>query len=197
MIVGSLSTLGGKNGRWDLWVVEASGGAPKPLTDGHADSAVPSWSQDGKWIYFYSNPSGRTEIWRIPAQGGPAEQITQSGGYVAFESPDGKTLYYTKSNGGAEGIFAMPLSGGSERQVIKDRIGHRGFAVFSDGIYYLTGQDPNSEIRFYEFASGRSRRIAIVEDTFDLGFSVSPDRKSFLFSRFVPDYNLMMIENFR
>jgi Tol biopolymer transport system component/DNA-binding winged helix-turn-helix (wHTH) protein len=187
-----------KNLRWDIWKVEASGGPAQRLTHGPADSAVPSWSRDGKWIYFYSNRSGRTDIWRAPAQGGPAVQITRRGGFTALESTDGKTLYYTKSQGGAEGLFAMPLSGGEERQVFKDRVLVRGFAVFSDGIYYLSLDARNRiEIRFHEFASGNSRRVVEIEGPLVEGFSVSPDRKTFLFARRFPAGDLMLIENFR
>jgi len=186
-----------KNLRWDIWVVEASGGPARRLTHGPADGAVPSWSRDGKWVYFYSNRSGRLEIWRVPAQGGPAGQVTRRGGYVAFESTDGKTLYYTKSESGAEGLFAMPLAGGEERQVFKERVAHRGFAVFSDGIYCISLEGQNREIRFHEFATGRSRGVADIEGPLSLGFSVSPDRKTFLFTRQTAAADLMLIENFR
>src|SRR3989442_8578971 len=33
------------------------------------------------------------QIWKAPAQGGLAVQVTKSGGYEAFESPDGKLVY--------------------------------------------------------------------------------------------------------
>jgi Tol biopolymer transport system component len=52
----------------------------------------PSWSHDGKWIYFSSSRTGAVEIWKIPAAGGEPIQVTRDGGYVAFESLDGKTL---------------------------------------------------------------------------------------------------------
>ena len=79
-------------------MVQSSGAQSRLLTGGPFNSQVPSWSRDGEWIYFSSDRSGRFEIWRIPSQGGSAEQVTRDGGYVARESADGKTLYYTKTS---------------------------------------------------------------------------------------------------
>lgn len=42
---------------------------------------------------FFSDRSGRGEIWKIPASGGAAVQVTQHGGFECFPSPDGKFLY--------------------------------------------------------------------------------------------------------
>lgn len=154
----------GKAGGWDVWVVEASGGSPRQLTNGPADNAIPSWSRDGRWIYFASKRSGRFEVWRVPAQGGTAEQITRNGGFVAFESIDGRTLYYTVSEAGAEGLYARSLPGGDERQVMKEEVTQRGLAVFSDGVYYLHRRGPGIfEIRFHEFASGRVQVIGEIK----------------------------------
>src|SRR5262249_36064826 len=46
------------------------GGPPRPLTDAPADDWVPSWSRDGRSVYFFSNRSGDAQIWKIPADGG-------------------------------------------------------------------------------------------------------------------------------
>jgi hypothetical protein len=115
------------------------------LTSGFPwNNKVPSWSRDGKWIYFTSDRTGRWEIWRTAAQGGPAEQITTAGGYVALESRDGKTLYYTKMGFyGGEPLYARALGGGEERQVL-EQVAGRGFHVFGDGIYYCCNRTANS-----------------------------------------------------
>jgi Tol biopolymer transport system component/DNA-binding winged helix-turn-helix (wHTH) protein len=200
---------------WDIWVAEANGGSSKQLTRGPADSVIPSWSRDGSSIYFASNRSGRFEIWRMPAHGGAAEQITRHGGYVAFDSTDGKTLYYTLSSAGTEGLYAKQLPNGEEKQLLNEGVERRGFAVFSDGVYYVhsrgSHQAPEDalmapfqssaeayDIRFYEFASGRIRVVAQIEGPLHLGLTVSPDRKTFLFSR-TSDLgsDLMLIENFQ
>jgi Tol biopolymer transport system component/DNA-binding winged helix-turn-helix (wHTH) protein len=59
-------------GNSDLFVVSVAGGAPKRLTKDISDNTSPSYSRDGRWIYFASTRSGRTEIWKMPAAGGDA-----------------------------------------------------------------------------------------------------------------------------
>jgi Tol biopolymer transport system component len=162
-------------------------------------SKVPSWSRDGKWIYFTSDRTGRWEIWRIPAQDGVAEQITSNGGYVALESADGKTLYYTKTGSyWGTPLYASTLGGSEERRVVEAIVG-RGFDVLGDRIYYITAIGPRTaEIRFHELATGRSRIVSTIEATPGLGLSISPDRKRILFTKFVSGgADLMLIENFR
>jgi Tol biopolymer transport system component len=117
----------GKDGRWYINVVESGGGLARRLTQDGFGNSVPSWSRDGKWIYFTSQRSGRFEIWRMPSQGGAAEQVTRAGGYVGRESADGKTLYFTKTSGDGP-LYARPLSGGDEKQVL-DYVARRAFVV--------------------------------------------------------------------
>jgi hypothetical protein len=71
--------------------------------------------------------------------------------------------------------------------------------VFEDGIYYITGGGPaGHEIRFYDFAQRRSRVVAKIEGQVGLGFSVSRDRNTVLFTKVVSEgSDLMLIENFR
>ena len=41
-------------GNFDAYVVRARGGKPIRLTTDSADDVAPSWSRDGKWVYFTS-----------------------------------------------------------------------------------------------------------------------------------------------
>jgi Tol biopolymer transport system component len=74
---------------------------------GDWDEMVPSFSRDGKWVYYSSTQTGRNEIWRAPVEGGNGTQMTHNGGLVAFESRDGQSLYYIKS--GFSGLWGLPL----------------------------------------------------------------------------------------
>jgi serine/threonine protein kinase/Tol biopolymer transport system component len=209
----------GHDGTAHVWIVEATGGPPRRLTaDSHAEN-VPAWSHDGRWVYYRSNRTGTREIWRVPFAGGDAEQVTRNGALIASESEDGKDLYYVKTD--PSPLFVVPVAGGPERQ-IPISVGNRGFVVRKDGIYYLSrtaddvlpigarGQrgDGNfyrratrnggDSLCLYDFATRQSRTIIHIDGPLYLGLTVSPDRKSFLFSRStVSGSDLMLIENFR
>ena len=64
-----------------------------------ARDIVPSWSADGRWIYFASDRAGKLDIWRIPPDGGEAERVTTGGGFETFPTPDGRYLYYSREDG--------------------------------------------------------------------------------------------------
>jgi len=87
------------------------------VTTGDSDDVVPSWSRDGRWVYFVSNRSGENQVWKVPAEEAKAVQVTRKGGFAAFESIDGRYLYYAKSRD-ASGIWRVPVDGGEEIQVL-------------------------------------------------------------------------------
>jgi Tol biopolymer transport system component len=186
-----------EHGKSQIYVVDAKGGRPWRASPEASNGATPSFSRDGKWIYFFSNQTGRNEVWRVPFRGGAAQQITEQGGDTAFESTDGKTLFYTKSENSP--LYAKPLDGGAERKVL-DYVFRRSFVPFENGIYYIGRRDADNlnPIQFYEFSTGASRVIVKIEGPLHIGLSVSPDGKTFLFSKSVTSgADLMMIENFR
>jgi Tol biopolymer transport system component len=177
--------------------MDASGGKPRRLIPRAFDQHVPSWSRDGKWIYFRSDRTGRSEIWRVPFAGGEAVEVTTNGGTAAIESADGKTVFYVKEP--SSPLFAQPLSGGPERQVLPWVV-LKSFVSVEDGIYYIgaRGDDRKYPLEFFEFSSNTSRLLTRINDFVVQGLSVSPDRKTILFSKSVSNgSNLMMIENFQ
>jgi len=67
-----------------LWVVSSSGGEPIPVTDGRTNDWNPTWSGDGRELFFVSNRGGSMDLWqqRIGGDGKPkgeAVPITAGG----------------------------------------------------------------------------------------------------------------------
>ncbi|MHC4414949.1 MAG: S9 family peptidase [Planctomycetota bacterium] len=101
--------LDGRNA--DLWVVSTEGTdgthPRRRLTFDHAADLSPSWSPDGRWIYFTSarkqgddaKPpyNDKTQVWRISVDGGNIIPVTrQPEGILGYElSVDGRSLYFT------------------------------------------------------------------------------------------------------
>ncbi len=191
-----------EDGHWDVYVIDAAGGQPRRLTPDPSDEDLPSWSRDGRWVYYQSNRSGRSEVWRMPAAGGDAQQITHDGGAAPFEAWDGRTVFYTKHAGTSTGpLFARLLEGGAERTIL-NAVNWWSYVPVEDGVYYVVQPSTTAfhvfELRFQAFASGTSRLLNRFEAQGVQGLTVSPDRAGILFSGMVAwNDDLMLVEGFR
>ncbi len=65
-------------GRQDIWSLDllTKGAQPRRLTTHRENDTAPEWSSDGRYLYFLSARSGSTQVWRLAAAGGEAEQVT-------------------------------------------------------------------------------------------------------------------------
>jgi Tol biopolymer transport system component len=184
-------------GHYQIYVISAAGGKPRRLTFHSANSYVPSFSRDGKWIYFSSDRTGECQIWKVPAAGGEAVQVTHNIGFVALESPDGAYVYYTQTQDAPSALWRLPVSGGQPVKVLEGVV-QRAFAVFDKGVYYIDQPSGEARLQFYDFATGRSTTVARNLGDVELGFTVSPDGRTILYSRVDSSLSdLMLVENFR
>lgn len=187
-------------GHSQVLMVNAEGGRPVALTDGAAEDKVPSWSSDGRFVYFSSNRSGASQIWRVAASGGQPSQVTQQGGFAAFESSDGRFLYYVKDD--QAGIWRMPTGGGDEvRMLPLPSPEHWGdWALLDRGIYYVNEAGTHPAIEFFDLATRKVSRIADLDGpppAGDQGFAVSPDGRRIVFSQVDSSaVDIMLVENF-
>jgi hypothetical protein len=71
------------------------------------------WSRDGRFVYFAKGtPTTDMDIWRIPAQGGQAEQITFHHAWVGYPAwLDARTLIYsaTADDGSGRWLYAIEV----------------------------------------------------------------------------------------
>jgi tricorn protease len=76
-------------------IVEITNGDMKDYQT-HFQDMYPMWGADGM-IYFASERDGTYNVWRIPAKGGPAQQVTRfrtGGVFYPSVSPDGKKMVF-------------------------------------------------------------------------------------------------------
>jgi Tol biopolymer transport system component/predicted Ser/Thr protein kinase len=84
-----------------LWLLRASSGEAIPITNGEWNDESPSWSKDGKYLYFVSNRGGAMDLWRQEigdgvVMGEPEPLTTGVGMRTAFFAPDGTRLAYSR-----------------------------------------------------------------------------------------------------
>ncbi|HEY4076847.1 MAG TPA: hypothetical protein VGM26_07930, partial [Rhizomicrobium sp.] len=106
-----------------IWVMPASGGEAKRITDIYDDAHQPSWSPDGSRIAFFSYRSGNYNLWEVKPDGNGLRQLTtgsfddrepvfsHDGSQIAFSSDRSDTL------GGDYNIFVLDVKNGTVRKI--------------------------------------------------------------------------------
>ena len=80
-----------------IWAGSTDGARRFQLTRSEKGASNPSWSLDGKYVYFTSDRGGGAQVHRILLIGGEAEKMTDfKGGVGTYAlSPDGKSVAFT------------------------------------------------------------------------------------------------------
>ena len=145
-----------------LFVIAEDGAPPRRLSTSDADDVAPRWSRDGRWLYFGSNREGSWQLWKMPAEGGEAMRVTDTGGYTGQESADGTEVLYTKY--GVAGLWARPVAGGSER-LVTDALGPMSgasWAVTETGVLFPQRIDGAARVLRLDPTTGATDTLALA-----------------------------------
>jgi dipeptidyl aminopeptidase/acylaminoacyl peptidase len=186
---------------WEISVADLSERIPRKLVTNISHLSWPTWSRDGKWLYFMSNEVGRTGIYRCPASGGDAVALSKDPmGAVAQESFYGEAVYFTIST--AYPLIKkvpLPVLPGTAFEVDglpRLRLG-TGWTITAGGIYFVPGAAPRS-VCYFDFATRKVRSLFEVDKDFGSGLSVSPDGQWILYGQ-VNEVNsdIMLVDQFQ
>jgi Tol biopolymer transport system component/DNA-binding winged helix-turn-helix (wHTH) protein len=183
------------DGNFDLYEVDPDGGAPKRLTTAPAEDRFAHFSADGKWIYYSSRRSGAWEIWRMPAAGGDAQQVTFKGGYYSQPGPDG-AVYFSRD--WTPGVWRVK-DGGEPELVVPDLEPEdcSNWVVGRDRIWYVqrVAHQPTYLASHGFAAGGPSQRLAALPLlTYKSGIGLTPDGQILLAEVVTDESDLMLLE---
>lgn len=99
-----------RNGGFDIYTAGIEGGPAKRLTSNSANEIPQAFSPDGKYVLFSASiqdpatsalfPSARmTELYKVPAAGGPVTQVLGTPAELVSFLPDGKKFLYQDVKG--------------------------------------------------------------------------------------------------
>jgi serine/threonine protein kinase/dipeptidyl aminopeptidase/acylaminoacyl peptidase len=198
--------------RPDVLLVPAEGGNARIVTANLFSAAFPSFSRDGRSLYFCRWDGPETRVWKMPVTGGPPVRVTQDPGIVPIESLDGRDLYYVTAADRPSALWRMPAAGGPPVKVL-DGVLFGNFDVVHGGIYYLervsgnaadnqpggpASQDSAIRLQYFDLSTNRSATIAPSLGKAGHGLSVSQDGRSIFFARVDSAIDeLMLVDDFR
>jgi Tol biopolymer transport system component len=93
--------------------------APVALTTGDQIIEAVAPSQDGKWLYYDSNVSGTSELYRQRLPVGEPEQLTtdSTDDFSPTPSPNGREIAFHSWRSGSRDLYILPLDGGAVQRV--------------------------------------------------------------------------------
>lgn len=153
--------------------------APLNLATNGFSNIMPSWSQDGRRLYFDSSRTGTSQIWQQDLETGVQNPVTTIGARESVESTDGSTIFFTHQNR----IWQLDRGSGREegiRELEGFQIG-RYWHVGSRSIYFIprTSNVLESIYRF-DLATRQVEKVGTIGGfpTRSVpGLSVTPDER--------------------
>lgn len=179
---------------WEIQVMPSGGGKPRHLAWG----LMPTWSHDGRFIYFQSSNNG--PMYRVAAEGGSV--VPLGNGSAPQESPDGRWLYYFQrpADGGPRRLMRRSLPDGGVTEVVNIDANYRNVALVPDGIWFFTPSTREaSTLCFFDFATQSVRTVVKTTRPVYAGMAVSHDQRRILFTQVdrAPNLDLLLVEPFK
>lgn len=171
-------------GNIDIFVLDASGGAPRQVEKWPGYEQDATWSGDGTWLYFMSDREAKlADVWKVPAAGGEPARVTHDGSVNGIESRRGVPDLFISSIGQRKGEFRTSrLAADGSLQVIWEKTNSFPQAISprGDSLVVMVDQ-PNGKTQAMMFPThGGQGRILLPSS--ERPGNWSDDGKSMIYS---------------
>jgi Tol biopolymer transport system component/tRNA A-37 threonylcarbamoyl transferase component Bud32 len=95
----AMSLVDDQQGSFDIWIHDIARSLATRLTFDQGSEMEPTWSPDGRWVYYSGDRQNRNAILRMPAAGGGRAEVACEGDDDVFLddiAPDGATMAFTR-----------------------------------------------------------------------------------------------------
>ncbi|MFP5502889.1 MAG: S41 family peptidase [Candidatus Sericytochromatia bacterium] len=148
----------------DLWAASLDGGVPRRLTAGGGEATHGALSPDGQWLAFTGREEGGTEVYVMPAAGGPFRRLTFLGAtaLVVGWTPDGASILFASNARQAfareTALFKVGREGGEPEMLPYGPARHIGFGP---GGRMVLGRNTMDPARWKRYRGGTAGELWI------------------------------------
>ncbi len=147
----------------DLWLVSTEGGRAERLTSGVGEATCPYFSPDGELLAFVGREEGPSEVYVMPALGGPARRLTFHGSScrVLGWSPIGDEILYASNAGQFSSrystLYAVQPTGSLPRQLPYGVANAISYSLSSNGL--VLGRNTNELAHWKRYRGGTAGHL--------------------------------------
>jgi Tol biopolymer transport system component len=175
-------------GRLDLYLIDLVTGTPETKIDGAGDNRAPSWSHDGRTLYYASTRNGkRWQLFRQVIGSSTAEQLTADGGLAAQESTDGQWLYFVRPD--RKGLWQRSSAPGGDDRFLAGELSPmdwHNIVVAQDAVWFIGRPAGDPVVERYVFAKGRVEAGPVAAGLLtDSGITLLPSGKEVVVAEMV------------
>jgi len=123
-----------------MFLADSSGENPRPLVSAQPQvhNHFPTWSQDGRWIYFVRGDqrANQMDLWRIKATGGELERLTQFNSQVSYPAPiNAQTVLFVMpdKDGSGPWLWALDVDSKVSRRISEGLDRYTSVSATADG----------------------------------------------------------------
>jgi Tol biopolymer transport system component len=184
----TLAFFSSRSGNAQIWNADVASGETRQLTHAPSLDINPAYSPDGRSIAFQSDRSGRLEVWGMAADGSEPRQLTNVGvgGHFLRWTHDGGAVIFRCVGEGRPRLLRVPAQGGPPEELPEMAGGsHISFSPDGSRIMDVVA---HKTLWVSPLRGGAPEKVFEFEDPdVRIDYPVwSPDGRSVLFDRFVP-----------
>jgi TolB protein len=182
--------------------MDMDGGNLQQLTSGNGYEQYPSFSPDGRWIFYAYYENDRLELFKLALDGGAPVRLTESFlSDTPLLSPDGKVLaaYYREKPGALLKLILLSPDGGKPIKTfdIPQTVGLYKWMPDGRSLAYLDTQKGVSNVWVLPVDGGSPRQVTDFTSGLIYWFDLDRAGKPTLFSRGTINRDVVLITGFK
>jgi len=156
--------------KWRICLIDIEGSDFRVITPGLANDQVPNWSRDGKRLLFYSDRTGKDQIYMMKLDGTNVRRVAASefNDNAAFWSPDNRKIVFTSDRDGNRELYVMDSNGKNERRLTNTRATERSGVWSPDGMRIAFSSDGDGPAHIYVTTANGSKTVCLTNNQTDL-----------------------------
>jgi TolB protein len=158
------------NSKWRICLMNTDGSGFRVITPGLANDQVPNWSRDGKRLLFYSDRTGKDQLYTMKPDGTDVRRVFASefNDNAAFWSRDNRKISFTSDRDGKRELYVMDADGKNVRRLTNTRATERLGVWSPDATKIAFSSDGDGPAHIYVTNLDGSKVVCLTDSKADV-----------------------------